>query len=481
MDFGLIVFLCAFLLVPLIAVVCLLWKSGSPPHELPKETAVLAHVSGEIRKFTAPERILINKGVSPYNCIQEYEFIRKIVLWDKETIDSLYYALQVAHKIGAVDFIEENKDAMLVFIRGCYSQKGGFKIGIDDALPVDLTIHSTHCGLGALKYLQSSGSVSSAEMGGKILGSSALEGYLGEGSVDSLYRFLNECKLPLGFKESPDPEGRYFQPTITDSASAAWILRQVMPETTNCQDHLREHMSGELTTFIEKLKDEGNPEAPNDVGTLAFRNKLGMREKRWLCSTYYAFRLLNDLAIVNEKLDDEEKMKILNFIIRCQNEDGGFGPNYGETSNIIHTKNAVSLVFKRLTFKNDVHSKALNKTKNAVAIKVAKYLERSCFNKIFAFGCAEYYQPNMYAMSLGLDIMDYIGIDVDDETKVAVQSFLEMSFNKDTGGVVGYMREGEFVNHDSRSYLLLDDDFKYHQKLEMRKVEVMRNPKTACA
>lgn len=434
------------------------------------------------KEIYAPERYLMKRRIEPYDTIQEYEFVTKVELWDTYTIDSLYFMLQIFFSLNAVDRIDAYKDQILKFVVDRLDiNSGGFRIGDD----IDsITIHSNHCAIGVLKLLNILFNVNSKDREQLINRHGHVEVKLGkedfqamlvranydtskcEAAYEALFDFVSECySYGGGFKENRD---KYPLPTISDTSSALWILNQLGLLEGEIKE-LRKIKFDEIDMFLSNLLDVKEYNGKKICG---YRNKYGSEESMWLCSTYYAFRCYSDISLVIKDRrifpDDETLLGVVNFIILCEKRGGGFGANQILTPNIVHTKDALSLLkrLRKLDLKNE-NSELLLQTEKKIKDKTLLFLEKTKYNNIFSFGPSEYFQPNVYAVNLALDIYRYLDIPIEERVKNSIIDFLFTCFDKTGGGCYGYSKDGKYINLKGLSYSYLDDEYKRYTQTSM--------------
>lgn len=387
-----------------------------------------------------PELILLRKeGLKQYEIIKEYEFIEKIRYWMIPGIDCTYFYTQIKDKLHKdKEFSVNEKENILEFIYNLYmKENGGFRQTLRHNFS---SIHAVHCAIGIINIFYNNNRKDGSVDLEKPLGRNLLEKYLTKTKVDSLIGFIKSCYFSGGFFQSP---GRLDGQTINDTASALWCLWHL--------EALEEIKFSEVWDFMQKCTIKKDAHC-------SYKNRITDNQS-WVCSTYYALRIKkimaeydpDYLAQFNEKTENGDL--ILNFILDAKHPKSGFGANGNLDANMIHTKGALSLLksnkyhldFDKYLINNKKIKNPIN-FKNGLIEDVRIFLAKCEYKGVYAFAETKYYQPNIYATCLSIDVKNILAkmstgkeeMGVSDPQKNAAMKFLEFCFNRETNGYKGY-------------------------------------------
>ncbi len=467
-------FIGSFVVFIIVLGIFVYYKSIAQPKQfrLPGEHLDKKFKEKVCNEIIAPERFLMKKAIAPFDAIREKEFVKKIDLWEGTTLDSTYFMVQILHRLGHNDFIDDNKEKIRQFTQKKFNREiGGFQI--NDIEKNDVTIHSTHCAIGILKYLYSYNNNSFYDINTDTnIDTNGFLSFIEDQNVnlDKMKSFLNRCfqENVGGFKEKPED---HFLATISDTASALWIYKRLGWLSELLFEGNDESATfKKVNKFISDMKVCGISKRGNK--TISFRNRYGNNEDVFLCSTYYTKRALFELETetktTNPLSSDATNIGIIEFVLDCQGEDGGFGANPQLASNIIHTKSAMSLLYRKISFDDPNKQAWLEQKRESLKEKTLYYLNNCMYNNVFAFGNKEYYQPNMYAINMALDIYEYLDMNVGKEVENAILVFISTCFKSEDGGAVGYPNDKKFKNPDSISYDYIITEYKRRFKYKQR-------------
>jgi prenyltransferase beta subunit len=338
------------------------------------------------------ERLFILKGSNPiYNRIREVEFSRKILFWDEPGIDTTYFALEILNRLNAdISVSIKNKIKNYIINHSYNDADGGFRQ--TESMHFS-SVHATHCAIGVIKQLYcpfgKDGKTVDHEnpMGFKIISD-----VLSEKVTDNVYSFIKSCEsIDGGFRENKNEKK---EPTINDTATALWIYWHMgkMPEYSVSNEAKKT-----ISFAIDCFKD-----IDNDGMSCGFSNKISDQDSIWACTTYYANRLSNYFNEFKVFLEEHRTCQI-KFIVSCSRVKGGFGANNVLDPNIIHTKDALSLLSKRWKYL-DVN----NSDHRRMVAKTIEFVNSCYYNGGHAFAEIKHYSPNIYATRLAFDIAEYI-------------------------------------------------------------------------
>lgn len=369
------------------------------------------------------ERLYILKGSECYDRIREVDFSRKILFWDENGVDTTYFALDIFNKLS-FEIPRNDKDKIIDYLRNdLYNEAdGGFKQ--TEAFPYS-TVHATHCGIGVIKQIHDNNQNEIQIDYQSPMGFDVIKDVLGNDRAEKVFSFVQKCESQEGgFRESYNEKKL---PTVNDTATALWIYWHM-----NRMDQCNSKKIIELIKSCFKEVDKGK---------CGFSNTINDRNSVWICTTYYANRLseykcfkpISDFILSNLGC-------LENFVMNSLHKNGGFGADNKLEPNVIHTKDALSLLRQWKYFDN----------KKELCHRVVKGIENfmgSCYaNGGYAFAETNYYTPNIYATRLALDIKDYIerfnkdrivssNIDIDEER---VFEFVNSCYDKRIGAFKGY-------------------------------------------
>jgi prenyltransferase beta subunit len=336
------------------------------------------------QRVIAPERILMRMDVSPFNAIREMEFVKKIELWDTLTLDATYFMLQILVRLNKKDFIKEYEGKISTFTLDLFNKdKMGFQINRENQNEV--SVHSNHCALGILNLLSNYKNCSFGDIAGNNV---CIDNkYMERIDINLVFDFLKECYRDGGFAEKPI---KHYLATIVDTESVLWIFRLLgWLKDTSMLKKIDTDFLKKISKFVADLKSPRF--SRNNEKTLAYLSRYGNKEEPYLCAVYYASRILWEIRQVDKNnnlggLNEEEKMEILKYVLECQNEDGGFGASPNRHSNIIHTKDALSILYKRIELESPNNRNWLEREKQVISEKAFGFLESCKFENVFAFG-----------------------------------------------------------------------------------------------
>lgn len=339
------------------------------------------------------ERLFILKNSNYiYSRIREVEFSRKILFWDELGVDTTYFALEILNKLEA-DIPKEKRDKVEKFIlESVYNEiDGGFKQ--TESIPYS-TVHATHCAIGALKQLYFAYDDKNKIANNRPVGIKNLQEILSEKKVERIFTFLKNCESDTGgFRESYNEKKIS---TVNDTATALWIYWHM--------GRVDQQNSEKTISFIKKCFRY------IDDSKCGFTNTVNSNNNRvWICTTYYANRLAIYFDEIKRFIEGHEDC-LEEFIISCaRKRRSGFAADNRLEPNVIHTKDALSLLIRQWK----VHERA-SEEKNQELINIIEgvknFMGQCYLNGGYAFAEHKYYMPNIYATRLALDIVEYIDI-----------------------------------------------------------------------
>jgi len=209
---------------------------------------------------------------------------------DEGGVDSTVAGIEIFNVLNAKI---ENREKHIKFLKKCQNPDGGFGRKINDVSAIDYT-----CSAVAALY----------ELGDY------------PENVKGMVNFVNLCKNPDGgFGRTPG------SPSDLDSTISAIAALRIVGEI---------YYTKEIINYIKSLYAESENFAfykPNPTGK-------GNVEYTNLALMGY------DMCGIEE--EQEKRKKIINFTLRCQNEDGGFGEIPGYPSNIDYSYSALEILSK---------------------------------------------------------------------------------------------------------------------------------------
>lgn len=339
------------------------------------------------------ERLFILKNSNHiYSRIREVEFSRKILFWDEPGVDTTYFALEILNKLEA-GIPKEKRDKIEKFIlESVYNEiDGGFKQ--TESIPYS-TVHATHCAIGALKQLYFAYDDKNKIVNSKPLGIKNLQGILSEKKVERIFTFLKSCESDTGgFRESYNEEK---SSTINDTATALWICWHM--------ERVEQQNYEKTISFIKKCFKY------IDDDKCGFTNTVNSDNNRvWICTTYYANRLAVYFDEIKKFIEGHEHC-LKEFIISCaRKRKSGFAADNRLEPNIIHTKDALSLLIRQWKVHEHANEEESRELINIVE-GVKNFMGQCYLNGGYAFAENKYYVSNIYATRLALDIVEYIDI-----------------------------------------------------------------------
>ncbi len=396
-----------------------------------------------------PELYYFKKQTLNFSIIKEFDFVSKIApYWANPGIDTSYFAVRVYDLlIPERRFINEHD--LLQYINSLWHESnyyGGFKQNVEIEYP---SIHGIHSIIGILNLLNSTnrlltGSVDcSAQTGQQFYIKK-----LGTEKVQKIIKFIAKCQSENGgFSENP----QYENPAINTTASALWCLWHLgAMDLVNIEP---------LISFVKKMwvptgQNIGYKNTTDDI-------------QPWICSTYYALRIF--MSLKRDKLFDylstfakESGELLLNAIIQSKHESSGFGAAKAEIPNLIHTKDAISLLLSSKYEINKTYFSDKEKLLYSILEDIAGFLDVTYYKGAYCFADKKYFQPNMYATYLGYRIRrmieDYISkfklnvnyqlkekISIPKEEIGAAIAFVESCYDKSIGAYRGYSNSPNYL------------------------------------
>jgi len=371
-----------------------------------------------------PELPMMSKGAEGYDRIREKDFFRKMAFWVFPGIDTSCFALQVFQLINWMfpsssikqkveGFLDEGERNLKKFILSCYDRETrGFFQTKRNSFP---TLHATHCVITLIKAISALKSHGDIDFDGP-LGKEKIEKWFSSGGlqipggnvIESILLFVGSCfdSTTGGFREIPNEiaeQNRLMRaPSINATASAVWIGYQLEEDIAKYIDLETNAFRKGILAFVEArrvIEKEG----------VAYRNSI-QDERPWVCATYYAERISRNLG---ERCSIQEFNRILSFIERAKQKGSGFSAGDTLDVNLIHTKNAMSLIRRYYTMNGILPGEkaALNEAKRSVANiceDVVRFLKKTYVKGGFSTAEKEKYLPNVYTTRMAYDILRYV-------------------------------------------------------------------------
>ncbi len=416
-----------------------------------------------------PEIPKMAKTVKHFDRIREPDFFRKMAFWVFPSIDTSAFALQILQVIredlkddrlgvNLVDAFDVDSEALRNFVlRRRHSRSGGFFQTRHNQFP---TLHATHCSIALAKAFDIK-----SDWGGINY-----DGQIGSRAFNNFYRLKEESAKPLsseifefiakcydqesgGFVETPieilEKENIRRRPSIIATSSAIWICFQLEQDIEEFLATACNSNTERIISFVNNLKTIKD-------GCVAFKNT-SKSEQPWICSSYYAERLLRNLGV---ELSGDDLQGMIAFILGTKNDDSAFCAGDRLDANLIHTKNALSLISRY--YDKFVNIKTLNdKTFDPKLFIEDTFRDVSRFLKetyvLGGFSPAESfrYLPNIYSTRMACDILRYFkqlsrmenitAPQFDFMKHAEILKFLNTCYSREEGAYRGYSYSAEYI------------------------------------
>lgn len=411
-----------------------------------------------------PEIPMLSKNAKHYDRIREKDFFRKMAFWTFPSIDTSYFALQtlllLANSIDQKvikEFLTKNEDKLKKFVFNCFdNETGGFIQTKENKYP---TLHATHCVIGLVSSffaLKNNEVVdfSKPATKEKVRAFFDFKEFKTKNIniIDSILEFVVSCydSDTGGFIEVPKKVLQRSNikrfPSINNTASAIWCFFHLEEDVPTL---LHQDAKEDIFKFIDNLKVK-------ERNWCAYKNS-AEDDYPWICSTYYAERTIRNLGLAFKQ---EELNDILRFTISTKKNNSGFCGGNNLDANIIHTKDAMSLIkryfsmFKTLDEKNDKlfgHRHFID----SMCQDVSKFLRNTYIMGGFATAEKNRFLPNVYSTRLACDIKSYMNFFAEESgikepifeywDKQETVKFLFSCFDDKEGAFRGFSYEPEYI------------------------------------
>lgn len=409
-----------------------------------------------------PPELFTSNGL--FDFIKEPEFISKISPnWATPGVDTSYFAIRVYDLISPKERLRHASD-LKEYVNSLWYESGligGFRQNHKIEYP---SIHAIHSTLGLLNLLFAEkerripGENDRVDCS-KYAGKTFYANQIGYDKVEKIIAFLKNCFRSNGScVDHPDSNK---DGTTNTLASALWCLWHL----DSLDDLNHEAILGyvyentvPVGDFAKGIKNNAKEESP------------------WVCTTYYALRSLMTLStkVGSDYLNNYVNKygdELFNFVLQAQNEDGGFGASKGELSNLIHTKDALSIILsEKYGLKKHLYNhfalQDAHKRRESHLIdffdNILKFLDTASCEGVYGFSDKKYFQPNIYATYLGHRIRNtittfaenlmgpeaagkYKNLEVDNREKKQIIKFVESCYVKSFHGYRGYSDSSSFL------------------------------------
>ena len=409
-----------------------------------------------------PEIPMMRKETKYYDRIREKDFFRKMAFWVFPSIDATYFALQTlallydSEKNETIStFLNKYETNLRNFVFDRYDKvTGGFFQTEKNSYP---TLHATHCVIGLINSYFVLKNKESLDFS-KPTTRKKIEEFFGESNIDvykSISRFVTSCydSATGGFFEMPKNILQDNQlervPSVNNTASALWCA-------FHFEDEITDYFSSEYGDVKMKIYNFIERKGVRKDDLTAYLNSQE-DENPWICSTYYADRVLKNF---DKPLENEDIIGILRFIVSIKKNDSGFCAGNDLDANIIHTKDAMSLLkhyFKVFETISSMGDKSFDYQRfvKIMCKDVIDYLEKTYVMGGFATAEKERYLPNVYATRLAYDIIKYIdyfcgeiGLDkpkYDFLDKKDTINYLFSCYDKESGAFRGFSKNKKYI------------------------------------
>lgn len=410
-----------------------------------------------------PEIPLMARNEKEFDLIREKDFIRKFGFWILPGIDTTSFAFQIFQLIAEYShdekyiktiktFINHEKENIRKFIFNLFDPVSGgfFQTNINE-LPTLHAIHSTIAFIKAFNGIELDRKI---DFDG-ILGKEEYESFFDHnefylqhrGITHSIINYVNSCYDPAtgGFFETPK---KIFQrtkfkrvPSINNTASAIWICYQLDEALCKTLNLSHDEFQKNIFNFIHDLQVE------IEKDKYSFKNSI-IDDNSWVCSIYYAERTLRNIG---HEFFQNNFSKFLNFLSSSKIESSGYCAGNSLDANLIHTKNALSLIrryFHLIPNRNEVANTIINDH--------IRFLKSTYYKGAFGIAEPKKFAPNLYSTRMAFDIMRYleffaeeIGLEkpifdfVDPQETI---QFILSCYNYEKGGFHGFTTSIEYVN-----------------------------------
>ena len=438
-----------------------------------------------------PEIALMANKVKDFDRIRENDFFRKFVFWVFSSIDSNLFSLHVARQLFQYfndkmdlnhyvkyreNIISKQKKEIYSFIASLYDQEtGGFYQTHKNRRP---TLHAIHCVVGAVGSVYKLNEMpvgifddrETIDYDWKVKGTffdNELQTYLPvncESFSSSILNYVANCydNETGGFFETPKSVMQRYNkklpPTIVATASAIWIVNQLAVSLDTFLDEYCKTDRDTVKSFVYNKRIQKD-------NWCAFTNS-EMSTDPYICTAYYAERTLRLLD--GENIDYDVIKQLMNFIVRQKRKGSAFGAGNGLGPNLIHTKNALSIIRRYPDVFESVKSRSwwkfnplnfLEKT----CLDVAEFMKTTIYRGGFAPAEANKYLPNLYSTRIGYDILRYFkiyqslfGINIPDTNNIIhpdeTLTFIYSCTADNSTICRGFTREIEFIPPDYLHY-----------------------------
>jgi len=409
-----------------------------------------------------PELPKMAKTVKYFDRIREPDFFRKMAFWVFPGIDTTAFALQILQVLFAnyqdgdlnlkIDELRNtNLSILKKFVLSLHDEScGGFYQTSQNHFP---TLHATHCSIALVKAVVGRGNGGEVDYD-SLIGSREVDRFYGadmgnSGSLSSkIIDFVSRCydQESGGFFETPvellNNEGVSRRPSIVATSSAMWICHQLGIEIEEFLEKYCRSTKEKVTQFVYSLRVKKD-------GSTSFKNTT-KSEQPWICSCYYAERLLRNLG---EMLSDEDIIGMLTFIIKTKNKHSAFCAGDRLDANLIHTKNALSIITRyhdRLAEISKLDGELFDGKTFLIETyeDVLSFMRETYVDGGFSPAESFRYMPNIYSTRMALDIFRYFKVlpalsGVEMRTpefldKGKVVTFLAACYSKEAGAFRGY-------------------------------------------
>lgn len=405
---------------------------------------------------TPPELVRLIRHDPLFYRIKEFDFIDKIVYWTQPGLDTSYFAMRLIDHIDPSAIT--NRDRLLSYmLKSLWTERGGVGGFRQNDSVKFASIHAVHAAIGLIAIYFSphrwdNGSLKCTEPAGRAV----FNQYFGKDKVDALIKFIEKSYHHAigGYAQNPsfkklDENGDRGFVAINTTASAIWCLWHL-----EALDSFKEKKD-KITGFLRENKImAGN--------SIKYRNSKLDYNNGWICSTYYAHRIAMTLHR-NKIIDDNDPLitelksdrdMTRNFLFESMDRRrGGFGAAPNEHANMIHTKDALSLLEskKYITSNSDAHSDRISDQQaNLLMESTRKFLNTACHDGLCGLGEHKYFLPNIYATYLSLRVKKMIdnNYTLDAHEKETIMAFVESCFDYKAGAYSGFSTDERFVSKD---------------------------------